>query len=123
MSDKLKDMVKVGETFFFASDDNRINGRWKKTMKVVKVSNKFFEVEDDNGNTYKAGLRVGDAVRPAYLVISAGASVFGYKDENSYEFSVKKAKNIAKISSPIFWNMLSEEKLLKVFEALKEELE
>ena len=35
----------------------------------------------------------------------------------------KKAKNIAKISSPIFWNMLSEEKLLKVFEALKEELE
>lgn len=122
MSDKLKDMVKLGETFFFASDDNRINGRWKKTMKVVKIGSKFFEVEDERGNRYKANLRTNDEIRRASLSISAGASVFGYKDEDAYNFSIEKEKNISKMSNSYFWKTIDSDKLSKVFELLSEEL-
>lgn len=122
MSNKLKDLISVGQKLFFASDDNRINGRWKKTMTVIYIGSKYFEVEDERCNSYKVRLLPNAGVRIASIVTTGGASVFGYKDEETYNFYVKKSENILKISNHYFWQTLDEEKLAKVFEVLKDEL-
>ena len=117
---KLKDLISVGDIFFFASsDDLRVNGYWERTLTVTKVGNKLVTLENNHGHEFKAYLNESQKVKTHILVLKqdAGASVFGFKDRAAFEATLEKRK-IDVMLHNTDWRNLSYEKVKAIAEIL-----
>lgn len=117
---KLKDLISVGDTFFFASsDDLRVNHYWERTLTVTKVGNKLVTLKNDYGHEYKAYLNESKKVKTHILVLKqdAGASVFGFKDRAAFEATLEK-REIDVMLHNTNWRNVSYEKVKAIAEIL-----
>ena len=127
MEKKLKDLIKIGDTFFFASDDKRENNRWKKTCKVTRVANKFFYIDKGYGDETKCEIINNEALNKKGILVKVctdvGSYVYGYKNEDIYTRKVELNKLSIQLKQINFFESLPDELQDELYEKLKNYME
>lgn len=123
MKKSLKEVVSVGDSFFFASEDKRENERWKKTCIVTKVGNKFFFVNKGYGDDVKCELIDNDFLEKQGIIVkvssNVGAGIYGYKNEEVYNKKNEFKKLSIQLKQINFFESLPEELQEELYQKLK----
>lgn len=113
MTKTLKEIIKVGDSFFFASDDKRENSRWMKSCVVTKVGNKYFFINKGYGDDIKCEIIDNAFLEKQGILVkvctNVGAYVYGYESENTYNHKMEMKKLSIQIKQIGFFESLPED--------------